>query len=150
MATTPLPIDAARERAGLSVPEFAAAIGINPAWCWDLVSYEAELASTLSLRQFLCAASVLGVSPLSLLPEPVSPAAEHRSFAELAELVTRFCADREISADHFGEIAGWDIQSALAFPDTIVDTWDLDCLRDVCATLEVHWPNYLPTTLQNA
>jgi hypothetical protein len=140
----PLPIAVARERAGLSVPELASAIGINEAWCWDLLVHEEELFCTLSLRQFLKAASALRVSPFSLLPEPVAPPNEGRSFEELTQLIIRFCAEREITSEQFGELAGWDVQGMLKAPSTAIDVWDLECLRDVCVALNLHWPDFLP------
>jgi transcriptional regulator with XRE-family HTH domain len=140
----PLPIALARERAGLSVPELASAIGINEAWCWDLLVHEEELSSTLSLRQFLNAASALHVSPLSLLPEPVASPTKSRSFDELAKLITNFCAERGITSEQFGELAGWDVRGLLNAPSTALDDWDLECLRDVCAALNLHWPDFLP------
>jgi len=147
MPTTPLPIAVAKDRAGLSVPELAAAIGINEAWCWDLLAFEGELTHNISLREFLNAASALHVSPLSLLTEAVTPAVERRSFEELAQRVSKFCAERGITADQFGELAGWDVQNFLNTPSSAFDDWCLDSLRDVCSTLSLHWPDFLPEKL---
>lgn len=143
MSTDPLPIAEARKRANLSVPDLAAAIGINQPWCWDLLGEEEELYSTLSLRQFLRAATALRVSPLSLVPEQVLPAKEPRSFEELVVRITRFCAGCGITPDQFGDLAGWDVRSVLAAPSAALDDWCLDCLRDVCAALNLHWPDFL-------
>jgi len=150
MPTTPLPIDVARERAGLSVPDLAALIGINNSHCWDLMYHEGELFHNISLRQLLRAASALHVPPLSLLPDPVAPANERRNFAELAQRVTQFCAERGITADQFSDLAGWEVQSLLRTPSAAFDDWCLDGLRDVCAALSLHWPDFLPDEHQCA
>ena len=142
---TPLPIAVVREHIGLSVPALAAAIGIGEPWCWDLLSYEDELASTLSLRQLLRAAAALRTSPLSLLPVPVAPTGKQHSLVELAERITRFCSERGITTEQFGDLAGWDVEGMLAAPDTALDDWCLECLQDVCSTLGLHWPDFLLT-----
>ena len=144
MPDNALPIAVARERADLSVPALAAAIGITEPWCWDLLSYEDELASTLSLREFLRAASALHASPLSLLPNPVAPAGQQHSFAQLAERIARFCSERGITTEQFGDLAGWDVEGFLVAPDTALDAWRLECLQDVCSALGFHWPDFLP------
>jgi hypothetical protein len=64
--------------------------------------------------------------------------------AELAGRISGFCAERGITVDQWGDTVGWDVQDALASPETILDQWNLDCLREVCEALGVHWPNYLP------
>ena len=141
--STPLPIAAARERAGLSVPDLALLISINDASCWDLMVDETELSSNLSLKQILRAASGLQISPLALLPDSVTPVSERRSFDELAQQITLFCAARGITADQFGELAGWDVRSLLEAPSTALDDWSLDCLRDVSAAVGFHWAEFL-------
>lgn len=107
------------------------------------MEHEDEICNTLSLRELLRAAATLHVPPLSLVPGPVVVARERRTFDELAECITKYCADRRISPDEFGRLAGWDVGSLLKAPSNAYDDWCLDYLRDVCAPLSLHWPDFL-------
>ena len=98
----------------------------------------------LSLRQLSRLASALNVPALSLLPDSPGPAASRRTLQELADTVHDFCANRGLSAEQFGDKAGWDVQRFLQAPESALDDWCLDSLRGVCDALGVHWPDFLP------
>jgi len=136
-------IEAARERVGISVPDLAAAVGINESSCWDLLSYETELTCVLSLRQFVRLASVLRVSPFSLLSEQPTPRM-NRSLYELAVAVREFCTAHGLTIEQFSDHAGWNVQPFLNKPDTALDEWCLDTLRDVSEAMSLPWPDYFP------
>jgi hypothetical protein len=138
------PVAVARERAGISVPSLAAAVGITEPACWDLFDQPSEVSMCLTLRQLLQLATVLAVAPLSLVPSAPASASTHRTLPELADAVRDFCSARGFSADQFGEKAGWDVQRFLQAPDSALDDWCLDSLRGVCDALDLHWPDFLP------
>ena len=141
MSVTPVAV--ARERAGISVPSLAAAVGITEPACWDLLDYPSEVSMCLTLRQLTQLATALGVPPISLIPD--APAREHaRSLPELADAVRDFCAAHAVTADQFGERAGWDVRRFLQQPESALDDWCLDAVRGVCDALDLHWPDYLP------
>jgi hypothetical protein len=142
MSTTPVAV--ARERAGISVPSLAAAVGITEPACWDLLDQPSEISMCLTLRQLAQLASALAVPPLSLVPDAPPSAQRHRTLSELADVVRDFCSAHHLSVDQFGEKAGWDIQRFLEAPDSVLDDWCLDSLRGVCHALDLHWPDFLP------
>lgn len=141
---TVTPVAAARERIGISVPDLAAAVGINEPSCWDLLSDADEVSMCLTLRQLLRLASALHLPPISLLTDPPPPARNRHSLRELAPAIREFCAVRGFSAEQFGEHAGWDVQRFLEAPDSALDDWCVDSLRGVCHALDLHWPDFLP------
>jgi hypothetical protein len=142
MSTTPVAL--ARERAGISVPSLAAAVGITEPACWDLLDQPSEVSMCLTLRQLGQLASALAVPPLSLVPDAPRSAQRHRPLSELAEAIRNFCSDHHLSVDQFGEKAGWDVRRFLDAPDSALDDWCLDSLRGVCHALDLHWPDFLP------
>src|ERR1700730_9959977 len=144
MTTTPVAL--ARERAGISVPELAAAVGINEPSCWDLLHHRSEVSMCLTLRQLVRLATVLAVPPLSLVPGAPATRQSHRTLPELADAIREFCSARGFKADQFGEKAGWDVQRFLEAPDSALDDWCHDSLRGVCGALDFHWPDFLPDT----
>jgi hypothetical protein len=142
MTTTPIAI--LRERVGISVAELASAVGINEPSCWDLLYHPDEVSRCLTLRQLLRLASALRSPAGSLLPDPPGPAQAQHTLHQLAGAVRSFCSERDISVEQFSEQSGWDVQHFLDLPDSALDDWCLDTLRDVCQTLGVHWPDFLP------
>jgi hypothetical protein len=142
MSTTPVAV--ARERAGISMPSLAAAVGITEPACWDLLGQPSEVSMCLTLRRLAHLASALAVPPLSLVPDAPPSAQRHRTLSELAEAVRDFCPAHHLSADQFGEKAGWDVQRFLQAPDSALDDWCLDSLRGVCNALDLHWPDFFP------
>ena len=142
MSTTPVAL--ARERAGISVPSLAAAVGIPEPACWDLLDQASEVSMCLTLRQLAQLASALAVPQLSLVPDAPRSARVHRTLPELADAVRDFCSVHHLNADQFGEKAGWDVQRFLRAPDSALDDWCLDSLRGVCHAVDLHWPDFLP------
>jgi hypothetical protein len=138
------PVAAAVDAAGVSARELAVLLEISEPAAWDILTQAHELSMCLSLRQLLRLATRLGTSPLSLLPEPAVPARDHRPLTQLAAEVRAYCALHHIGAEQFSEQAGWDIRQFLATPDSAFDDWCLDALIDICHTLGLHWPDYLP------
>ena len=138
------PVAVARERAGITVPSLAAAVGISEPACWDLLDQPTEVSTCLTLRQLVQLATVLDVPALSLIPNAPDRVQTHRSLTQLAHAVREFCAARGFTAEQFGERAGWDVQRFLQEPDSALDDWCLDSLRGVCHALDLHWPEFLP------
>jgi hypothetical protein len=138
------PVAAAAEAAGVLAPELATLLGISEPAAWDLLTHTDELSMCLSLRQLLRLSARLRVSSLSLLPQPPAAAREHRSFPQLAAEIRAYCATRHLSIEQFSEAAGWGVQHFLTAPDSALDDWCLDALSDICHTLGLHWPDYLP------
>lgn len=145
--TTATPVAAAVERVGISIPDLARCVGINEPSCWDLLGHTEEVSMCLSLRQLSRLASALGVPAISLLPDSPGPATRRHTLGELADTVRGFCANRGLSAEQFGDKAGWDVQRFLQAPDSALDDWCLDSLRGVCDALGVHWPDFLPDAM---
>ena len=138
------PVAAAAEAAGASASELATLLDISEPAAWDVLTQPNELSMCLSLRQLLRLSARLGVSTLSLLPEPAVAAREHRSFVQLAAEIRDYCAAHHLDIEQFGERAGWDVQQFLTAPDSALDDWCLDVLTDICHTVGLHWPDYLP------
>jgi len=138
------PVAVAADAAGASASELARLLGISEPAAWDVLTQPDELSMCLSLRQLLRLSARLGVSTLSLLPEPPVAAREHLPFVQLAAEIRAYCSAHHFSIEQFGEQAGWDVQQFLVTPDFALDDWCLDALTDICHTLGLHWPDYLP------
>ena len=134
-----------REDAGLTVPEVAAAIGLNNAWVWDLESYDEELYMTISLAALQRLAILLRTTAKQLLLLEDKPSGETRvAFKDFVAHLREHLRTSGQSADAFGDEVGWDLTTTLDDPSDLWE-WSPDELRDVAAGLRIDWANALPT-----
>ena len=138
------PASKAFARSGLSISEVSRALGINDAWAHDILDYEDEIQTTLSVSQALRLATLLQKPLPDLLEDPGTSPAAQCSFHDLANAVRSHCETQRQSLEAFEEQAGWDLRDFLAHPDSAPEQWSLDCLIDVCSAVGRNWREFLP------
>ena len=133
----------AREAAGKSPEELADAAGISPPSYYDLEWVEGELEECLPLvtLQKLCAELRIRSSDL-FADEPIAPA-ERIPPASLVAKIKEHLEETQRSISEFENKVGFKIRACLEDASSIL-TWDIDCLRYVCAELGVDWKLALP------
>jgi hypothetical protein len=108
---------------------------------FDLESFDDELVTCLSLEQVRSLATVLHLSIAALLADETNAIASGpaMSMAELVDRIGQRLVQEGISVDAFSDRVGWDVTAALNDPDSAWRDWNIDCLRDVCAEIEIDW-----------
>jgi transcriptional regulator with XRE-family HTH domain len=131
-----------RESVHKSQDEIAELLGISVREYDEWENYEGELGLVLSLEELSRLAKVLGV-PTRLLFEDESQEHQPISFEQLGERVKLHLKQRAISLSEYEDRVGYEVLSALANPSEMMK-WNVDCLRSVCAEVQVEWLRVLP------
>jgi transcriptional regulator with XRE-family HTH domain len=136
-------LKAARERAGKSPAELAAAMEISRPHYYDLESCNDELYMTVSLSELRRLCAELDISPRYLFSGEQTASETSTSFSSLAKIVATYLDDNHMSLASFEDMVGWTLDDFTTTPERAWD-WNVDCLRDVCAALGVQWLDALP------
>jgi len=129
----------ARVRVGLDERAMAERLGIGlPAYC-DLERFDDQLVTCWSLDQVRRLAQVLRLPVAALIADDADATASGpaMSMTELIDRIRRRLLQEGISVDAFSGRVGWDLTAAVAEPDSAWRDWNIDCLRDVCAEMEI-------------
>jgi hypothetical protein len=132
-------IRSARVRVGLDERAMAERLGIGlPAYC-DLERFDDELATCLSLDQVRRLAQVLRLSIAALIAADADATASGpaMSMTELIDRIRQRLVQEGLNVEAFSDRVGWDITAAMTNPDSAWRDWNIDCLRDVCAEMEI-------------
>jgi hypothetical protein len=107
----------------------------------DLESFDDELATCLSLEQVRSLAEMLRLPVTALIADHPNATASGAamSMTELIDRIRRRLVQEGISVDAFSDRIGWDVTAALNDPDSAWRDWNIDCLNDVCAEIEIDW-----------
>ena len=116
--------------------EVANHIGLNLSSYFDLEQVDVELQTALSLAEIARLEALLAFNIRSVLSEWNKPA--EISLGELAEAIQAHLQKSNRTVTDFENAAGWEIRSILTNPAEALE-WNLDCLRDVCAALNIPW-----------
>ena len=138
-------ITEARERAGMSADTLAERVGLEPMSYYDLEHYDDEAFTSVSLGELCAVARAVGLSPRELVnPDPTTPVGATVSMQNVIQGIRdRMTAD-QLSAEAFGERAGWDVAEALHNPESAWAAWCVDALRDVCGQVGIDWRAVVP------
>jgi hypothetical protein len=137
----------ARERLGLEPQAVADSAGLDLPSYYDLETCDDELFTCIALRDLFNLCNVLRISPTNLFTDsPDEAPAERHGFPHLARCLRDHLASNHLSLDEFENRAGWSLSAFLDHPDTALD-WNVDCLRAVCAQLNLNWLAYLSEPL---
>jgi transcriptional regulator with XRE-family HTH domain len=140
-ASTSARFRAARERAGLSIAETAARVGISEASVWDLETYDDELMTLYSPAELQRFAWALSVAPRELV------GTEERndtiSATELASAIREHCRARKMTVGQFGGKVGWDLSNAVDAPQLLLSDLSLDGIGDICRELGIDWQRFI-------
>ena len=134
-----------REARGLSLELIADRLGVTFEWADDLERYDDEVASTLTVRQLLALAGILGVDSAALLSSDTDA---HESgpavrLQELAASIRARSASLPEGIDQLETEAGWGCREMLGDPRCVGD-WCVEQLLQVCEAAGVPWARVLP------
>lgn len=135
-------LEAARLRAGLSEAQIAKHVGLPEAWYCDLEGFPDELFLNVSLAHLQLIADAVRVSPRELLTD-TEDAGAHVSFEELTRKLTAYRASSGLSVAALSQQVGWELKDVLIDPSEFWN-FNVDGLRDVCATIGIDWMTALP------
>jgi len=136
----------ARESAGLTPAQVAAAWGEPPSMYWDLELYDDEAFDVISVHDLVTLAAILRVSVVHVLfgEEPSAPLPV-TSYSEVARRLRAKMEEAHLSIDELSDRVGWDLAPLLDDPDELAEL-PISGLRVVCRAADVDWA----TTLANA
>lgn len=126
----------ARERLGLSHAEFARRGDISVESVWDIETIPDELMiySATEIQKFC---GIIHIRPLELFADDFSE--PPISASELAELIKKECESRNLSLEKFEDITGSEFSICLSRPESFLESFSLDGLRDLCRGVRVDW-----------
>ena len=145
MSSTPNErIRAARERAGIEIPDIAGRLDLPYAHYRDLEDFEEEAWTTISLATLQKLSRILGLTPLTILEgEKLIQPSRRLSFADFSAAVAASVRAAGGDVEAWGDRAGWDVAPILENPEEV---WNLDAdgLRDIAEAAGVDWRSVLP------
>jgi transcriptional regulator with XRE-family HTH domain len=123
-----------RERAGLSLDEAAAAMGVSP---FHIETDDAEFTCSYSLADAQRFCRVLGARPSELFGVEVAEAPV--SAEELVRRIHEEYRKRGITLETFEDAVGWRLSACMEPPEHLFNDMSLDGLQWLCRELHVHW-----------
>jgi len=133
-----------RERAGKSVDEMAAAVGMAYMEYLDLELHDTELPSVPSLASVQKLAAALNVTVRALLSEDGTEASHRLTHADLVERVKVHLSEAGISREAFEDRLGWTLDDFFASEERTLAQYNIEFLRVLCESLGVSWVAALP------
>jgi transcriptional regulator with XRE-family HTH domain len=131
-----------REATGKSPDELARLIGISGSVYYDWEWHEDDLVLTASLAELARLSSVLGV-PTRAIFEGTGGKEAAISREYLSDRVRAHLGAKRMPLSEFEDKVGYDIGRALEDPAEVL-SWNIDCLRSVCAEIGLNWLDALP------
>ena len=136
-----------REALGLGHASVAAAAGISLSNYHDLEAVGTEMWTGIAIVNVLRLCRALRLTPAELFQgsessfgvAPGRGTFPGNGLRGLYTLVAEELSRRGESASRFEDRVGWDIQRFLAATDAGLETWNIDCLADVCAGCGADW-----------
>jgi len=132
---------AVRERAGLSIAETAARVGVSEPCVWDLETYDDELMTVCSPADLQRFAGAFSVPPSAIVGTEERDDAI--SAGELASAIREHCRTRGMTLNDFGDAAGWDVSKAADAPQLLLTDFSLDGIRDICRESGLDWQRFI-------
>jgi hypothetical protein len=119
----------------------ADAVGMNHPSYWDLETAEDEITIAASLRQIIALCNLLKLPPGELftgLPQ-ANDTEQAMNVQALVQLIPDHLIAKQLTLAEFEDKDGWRIEEVLSNHDSALESWNLDCHRDVSAALGVNW-----------
>ncbi len=138
-----------RERGGKTPREIAHAMQIPLQTYYDLEDDDSlyQVVSLGELHRLLQALRI----PLRNLLEPSAVLAGDTmpatNFDDVRRALNAYLKERSRSVEQFEDIVGWTIGGFLTDPAVAWD-WNIDCVRDICRELKIHWVALLSNVLE--
>jgi hypothetical protein len=130
----------AREKKGWSIDETAtqmSAAGITSRNnYYDIEQCGGELTSNCSLGEISRICNLLNIHPRDLFCDEIL---SQLTIKEVVEKIKEYCAKNKISVNQFEDVVGWRVESCFSNPNTALEEWTLDCLKDICQELQINW-----------
>jgi transcriptional regulator with XRE-family HTH domain len=134
----------ARSRAGLPVPEAAAAAGISANELADLESDDDEVTTAVSLRALRALCRAVGMSLRDLFdPGHEAPASAPVSPDQLVARLRQVVRERGLTLNQLEDHLGVIIEPLLDDPAYLL-TYNVDTLRAICDATGIDWRTALP------
>jgi hypothetical protein len=132
----------AREAVLKSPEQVAFEVGVPPATYYDWEWGQGDISSTASLGELAKLSAALGLSTTNVFED--IPCAERRvSPEELSRRISSHLEATNTTLAEFEDRVGYEIGPALHNSEDVLK-WNLDCLRCVCAEVDVNWLCALP------
>ena len=131
----------ARERAGISIAEFAKRVSLSKPSVWDLETMDDELTMVYSPAELQKFASVLGVRPSELVG--LMQRDDSITHIELATAIREYCRIHQMNVEQFSETVGWEIAPVMESSERFLSDFSLDGTRDLCSVLGLDWDRFI-------
>jgi hypothetical protein len=132
----------ARGHAGLTEAQVAASANLPISWYRDLEEVAGEIENNVSIEKLLTICSLMRIEPSSLFLEPSVGRTEPITLQGLLLRIKERIKQENLSVDDFEERIGYHIADSLGNP-THALAWNLDCLKQACVSVGVHWVDLL-------
>ena len=135
---------AAREQKGKSLQEMAALTGISEPSYWDLESFDDEVLSCISIKEFGLLSQLLDLSPRTLFAEECKPEPELIGLSNLIKRIRRYMEFNQKTLSEFEERVGWDVATLIEGPvELVTERYNIEGLRRICKEVGVNWVSAL-------
>lgn len=133
-----------RSRTGKTAKQVAEQSGVSVENYHDLEDAD-DLNDCISLRDLAAVCAAVGCLPADLFSGEADerPDTGPVSFSDLRQRVMDHLKAGALSLPEFEGLVGWDFVEFSKDPDAAWK-WNVQCLRDVCDPLKVHWVDALP------
>jgi|KBSMisStandDraft_5_1062788.scaffolds.fasta_scaffold270162_2 hypothetical protein len=128
----------ARERAGKSIGEMAALLGVSWEGYRDLEMFDEEVTGVLSLQQLITLSKALGIDLVEFFSDGASKRGEGLSLDALAEKIKAYIVAHNLTVAEFEDAVGWEVANCLTEPSQFI-SFNLDGLMDVTRPLGLDW-----------
>jgi len=134
----------ARERAGLSLADLVARVGLTESYWSDAETDDTEITGNISLAVISVFCGVAGISSQHLLFGSEIPIpSPDRDFSDLSDALNDRITGEQLTVPEASQLVGWELR------DVLIDSsefWNftVDGLRDTCGFAGISWPAILP------
>ncbi len=123
-----------RERAGLTIEEAGARMGVSP---FHIETTDDDFTISYSAADVQRFCKVLGARPGELFG--VSTTEPAVSASELVQLIGAECRKRRVTLEQFEDVVGWRLSQCMNPPEQLFEEISLDGLQWLCRELGIHW-----------
>jgi transcriptional regulator with XRE-family HTH domain len=131
-----------RESTGMSLEAVARELDVSVREYEECERYAGELNTALTISELSKIGNVLGVWVGLFFEDKASPQ-NSVSPAQLSANIKSYLQKNGLEVSEFENRVGFEIRQALFDPNAILE-WNVDCLRFVCAEIQVNWFDALP------
>lgn len=132
-----------RELSGKTQEIVARAAGINTNHYYDLETFPGDLDCSVSLKELAALASELNFSVPSLFSEQIRDDPSRISADMVVDKFAKRMKSLGITSSELDNLAGYEVSTIFENPIEVWN-WNVNCLRQVCAVLQIDWIDMFP------